>query len=398
MEQRGTTPDEVPPPPPRERFTAPGEGPKEFHENWQNTRVFVTNLSWDTTWEDLKDKMKEVGNVVYASVSCENGRSKGCGLVQFETVAEADAAISQLNGATFMGREIEVREDVKNAKGPKRSRPSENYQGDREEYSGDRERERKLQEGAVLPKRRFENQAGGGQEERHRLFISNLSFNTDWMVLKDHFKQIAPVAYVRVLQDDNRNSRGMGVVEFGSAADAAQAIATLHETELDGRTIYVREDIIGTNQARGETARGEGDAPRRDWDSAPARRTSRSAPPPRGGGGGGDSTRGAGARERRTERREGGGGGGDVRGEREKVWEQKDFGIPREFRDNDKNDNERSAAEDANGIPRYTAPANRGARGRDTQRRQQEDTDVYSDRPPAGSADKPKPPRDNYWA
>jgi hypothetical protein len=41
-----------------------------------------------------------------------------------------------------------------------------------------------------------------------------------------------------------------------------------------------------------------------------------------------------------------------VRGEREKVWEQKDFGIPREFRDNDKNDNERSAAEDANGIPR----------------------------------------------
>ena len=73
-------------------------------------------------------------------------------------------------------------------------------QGDREEYSGDRERERKLQEGAVLPKRRFENQAGGGQEERHRLFISNLSFNTDWMVLKDHFKQIAPVAYVRVLQ------------------------------------------------------------------------------------------------------------------------------------------------------------------------------------------------------
>jgi hypothetical protein len=49
MEQRGTTPDEVPPPPPRERFTAPGEGPKEFHDNWQNTRVFVTNLRCDTS-------------------------------------------------------------------------------------------------------------------------------------------------------------------------------------------------------------------------------------------------------------------------------------------------------------------------------------------------------------
>ena len=49
---------------------------------------------------------------MYASVSCENGRSKGCGLVQFETVAEADAAIDQLNGVEFMGRNIQVREDI----------------------------------------------------------------------------------------------------------------------------------------------------------------------------------------------------------------------------------------------------------------------------------------------
>jgi hypothetical protein len=116
---------------------------------------------------------EQVGNVVYASVSCENGRSKGCGLVQFETVAEADAAIDMLNGVEFMGRTIQVREDVKNAKGPKRSRGAG------------------LQTGSVLPKRRFEQDAdGGGGDERHRLFISNLSFNTDWMMLKDHFKQV----------------------------------------------------------------------------------------------------------------------------------------------------------------------------------------------------------------
>lgn len=108
--------------------------------------------------------------MVYASVSCENGRSKGCGLVQFETVAEADAAIDTLNGVEFMGRTIQVREDIKNAQGPKRSRGAG------------------LQTGSVLPKRRFEQDAGG--DERHRLFISNLSFNTDWMMLKDHFKQV----------------------------------------------------------------------------------------------------------------------------------------------------------------------------------------------------------------
>jgi len=55
-------------------------------------------------------------------------------------------------------------------------------------------------------------------------------------------------------------------------------------------------------------------------------------------------------------------------------------------------------------IPRYVAPAHRGERGRQTARRNQEDTDVFADDAAtadvdvAAAADKPKPPRDNYWA
>ena len=48
-------------------------------------------------WEELKDYFKAAGEVVYASVSCENGRSKGCGIVQMETVEEAKAAIDLLH-------------------------------------------------------------------------------------------------------------------------------------------------------------------------------------------------------------------------------------------------------------------------------------------------------------
>jgi RNA recognition motif-containing protein len=95
-------------------------------------------------------------------------------------------------------------------------------------------------------------------------------------------------------------SRGMGVVEFSNAADAQQAIWAMHETELDGRTIYVREDIIGTNQARGE-ARSR--APLRDWDDAGPPRRRSSAPPPS------FKTRGSGSRERRREARAAGGDG-----------------------------------------------------------------------------------------
>eukprot|EP00873_Tetraselmis_striata_P000468 jgi/Tetstr1/420732/TSEL_001068.t1 len=54
------------------------------------TRVFVQRLSYDTTWETLKDFFKQAGDVTYASVSERpDGSSKGCGIVQFQTAEEA---------------------------------------------------------------------------------------------------------------------------------------------------------------------------------------------------------------------------------------------------------------------------------------------------------------------
>jgi hypothetical protein len=56
--------------------------------------------------------------------------------------------------------------------------------------------------------------------------------------------------------------------------------------------------------------------------------------------------------------------------------------------------------DDFGGIGRYVAPAHRGERGRETARRNQENTDIFADdgTSAATAADKPKPPRDNYWA
>ena len=47
------------------------------------------NLAWRTSWQDLKDKFREVGTVVYANVvKDDGGRSKGWGIVEFETPEE----------------------------------------------------------------------------------------------------------------------------------------------------------------------------------------------------------------------------------------------------------------------------------------------------------------------
>ncbi len=56
--------------------------------------------------------MKKVGEVAYCDVLVgKDGRSNGSGLVRFSTVAEAEAAISELTNTELDGRQIFVRED-----------------------------------------------------------------------------------------------------------------------------------------------------------------------------------------------------------------------------------------------------------------------------------------------
>ena len=75
-------------------------------------RVYVGNLSWECKWQELKDHMRTVGEVVYADVMMgPDGRSKGCGLVEFQNPQEAQRAINELNDSEILGRAIFVRED-----------------------------------------------------------------------------------------------------------------------------------------------------------------------------------------------------------------------------------------------------------------------------------------------
>jgi len=76
-----------------------------------------------------------------------------------------------------------------------------------------------------------------------RLFVGNLSFSTQWYELKDHFKQAGNVTYANIILDRrSKRSRGCGIVEMETLEQAQQAVKTLHETELAGRKIFVRED------------------------------------------------------------------------------------------------------------------------------------------------------------
>lgn len=75
-------------------------------------KLFVGNLSYDTTKDSLQNAFGAFGNVESAVVITdrETGRAKGFGFVEFSTEAEAKAAIDGMNGKELDGREINVNE------------------------------------------------------------------------------------------------------------------------------------------------------------------------------------------------------------------------------------------------------------------------------------------------
>mmetsp|Transcript_16493 Transcript_16493/g.26168 ORF Transcript_16493/g.26168 Transcript_16493/m.26168 type:complete len:190 (-) Transcript_16493:108-677(-) len=83
---------------------------------------------------------------------------------------------------------------------------------------------------------------GKGKNQPNTVFVGGLSWNTTSEQLEDHFATAGEIRYCRVMTErDTGRSRGCGKVEFADAAGMEAAIAKLHETELDGRTISVRE-------------------------------------------------------------------------------------------------------------------------------------------------------------
>ena len=76
------------------------------------TKLYVGNLPFQTTSDELKDHFAQAGSVESASVVEDRmtGRSRGFGFVEMATPEEAAAAIEQLNGKDFGGRNLTVNE------------------------------------------------------------------------------------------------------------------------------------------------------------------------------------------------------------------------------------------------------------------------------------------------
>ena len=118
-----------------------------------------------------------------------------------------------------------------------------------------------------------------------KLYVGNLSYNTEESSLESLFAQAGPVQSVRVMRDRaTGQSRGFAFVEMESEDGARAAIERFNQSELDGRRLAVNEARPQTPQGGGGGGRGFG------------------GDRPRGGGGGGFGGGGGGGGRRREPR------------------------------------------------------------------------------------------------
>lgn len=184
-------------------------GPRNNRQQFQgevdpnNPTIYVGNLSWSATSEDLQAVMASAGNLVSCEVQLrpDTGRSKGWALVTYSTPAEAQHAISTLDGVDVCGRNVQVRED----------------------------------RGKAAPRR-----GGGGRNraaEEFILYVHNVAAGVSWRELKNLFQGYG-AQYTDVKYDEDGTPYGQ--CNFATIEEAQTAQANLNGTMLNGLPMHLQ--------------------------------------------------------------------------------------------------------------------------------------------------------------
>lgn len=95
--------------------------------------IFVANLNFRLTSDDLREVFENFGEVSSAKVISDRdtGKSKGFGFVEMPNDSEANQAIAELSGAEIEGKVIAVKEAL-----PRENRPSGNFRNNNNRGGG----------------------------------------------------------------------------------------------------------------------------------------------------------------------------------------------------------------------------------------------------------------------
>lgn len=228
--------------------------------------VFVGNLAFQTTDEELSSAFAEAGKVLSANIITRGRRSLGYGFVEFENMDAAQKAVNLMNKKEIAGRPINVEIAKPREELPK----STSTPGNPEEDGGDgtvrrggrgRGRGRGGFRGGFGGARRFGGGGARGGFRRGRgrggrgrgrggsrpprpvsdenrplskttLFVANLPFTTEDAELSKLFDG-HNVKAAHVVKMRNGRSRGYGFVEFHDEGSQQKALAALDGKEVE---------------------------------------------------------------------------------------------------------------------------------------------------------------------
>ncbi len=97
-----------------------------------------------------------------------------------------------------------------------------------------------------------------------KLYVGNLSWNTNDQSLQDAFSRFGEIAEAKVITDrDTGRSRGFGFVTFADEESAEAAVSEMNGADLDGRTIKVDRAMEKQGGGGGGGRGGHGGRPPR---------------------------------------------------------------------------------------------------------------------------------------
>lgn len=220
-------------------------------ERSEGKRLFVSNIPYEFRWTELKDLFKEkVGDVGYVELfNDENGKPRGCGVVEFTNPEAMKKALFVMHRYELNGRKLVLKEETGNEKNRMNSaRPVSGGGG-----GGRHNRDDKDSWGMNKP-REPENFNTYGLSLQFlesinvqpplvkKVFVANLDYKADAAKIKEIFKLAGKVRNIDLAVDKDGNSRGFAVVEYDHPVEAVQAISMFDKQMLYDRRMTVRMD------------------------------------------------------------------------------------------------------------------------------------------------------------
>lgn len=222
-----------------------------------SARLYVGNLDYETTGQDLEQYFSKVGTVKSAEIvmNRHTQKSKGFAFVEMDNIDAARKAVDSCHNAEFMGRRMLV----SGAKSPGANDGDRGDGGDRSGRQSQRsgsERNRSQRDG-----RRDDRRSETREEPRRpkkteepvnitssRLRLDNLDFEVGETELEDLFRGIGVVVSTEVAADpDTHQSKGYGFVEMSHIDEAQRAVEILNNKDFMGRRLAISGAEKGGN-------------------------------------------------------------------------------------------------------------------------------------------------------